>query len=136
MEVQGRCYCGAVRYRASGDAMFRGQCHCRECQYIAGGAPAYVMAVPAAGFAYTQGTPKSFRRSDLASPVTREFCGECGTHLATRAPALPGAVMLKVGTLDDPAVFGMPQMAIFTAEKQSFHLIPPGIPTFEKSPSR
>jgi hypothetical protein len=92
------------------------------------------MAFPESGFQYSKGSPKAYRRSDLASPVTREFCGECGTHLLTRAPALPGAVLLKVGTLDDPSIFGMPQMAIFTAEKQSFHLIPPGIPTFERAP--
>jgi len=134
MEVHGRCYCGAVRYTAKGDALFRGQCHCRECQYIAGGMPAVVMAVPEAGFTYTKGKPKQFRRSDLPSPVTREFCGECGTHLLTRAPALPGAVLLKVGTLDDPSVFGTPQMAIFTAEKQSFHQVPAGIPSFERAP--
>jgi hypothetical protein len=134
MQVEGRCYCGAVRYRVSGDPMFRGQCHCRECQYIAGGAPAVVMAFPESGFQYTKGKPKGFRRSDLPSPVTREFCPECGTHLLTRAPALPGAVLLKVGTLDDPSVFGMPQMAIFTGEKQSFHVIPPGIPSFERGP--
>ena len=134
MQVEGRCYCGAVRYRVSGDPMFRGQCHCRECQYIAGGAPAVVMAFPESGFSYTKGKAKGFKRSDLPSPVTREFCAECGTHLLTRAPALPGAVLLKVGTLDDPSVFGMPQMAIFTGEKQSFHLIPPGIPTFERAP--
>jgi hypothetical protein len=43
-------------------------------------------------------------------------------------------VLLKVGTLDDPSVFGMPQMAIFTAEKQAFHQIPSGIPAFERGP--
>jgi hypothetical protein len=51
--------------------------------------------------------------------VTREFCPECGTHVVTRAPGMPGAVMLKVGTLDDPSAFGKPQMAIFTCDKQS-----------------
>ncbi len=31
MEVEGGCYCGAVRYKASGEPLFKGQCHCREC---------------------------------------------------------------------------------------------------------
>jgi hypothetical protein len=134
MQIEGGCYCGAIRYRSEGDPMFKGQCHCRECQYISGGSPNVVMAVPEAGFTYTQGAAKGFTRSDLESPVTREFCPECGTHILTRAPALPGALLLKVGTLDDPNVFGMPQMAIFASEKQIFHRIPEGVPAFERGP--
>ena len=134
MKIEGGCYCGAVRYRAEGEPLFRGQCHCRECQYIAGGQSNLSMGMPEVRFAYTHGSAKSFRRSDLDNPVTREFCPDCGTHLLSRAPTLPGAVLLKIGTFDDPAIFGGPQMAIFTAEKQSFHHVPEGIPAFEHLP--
>lgn len=134
MEISGRCYCGALAYRVKGDPLFKGQCHCRECQYISGGLPNIVMGMPEAGFAYTKGKAKQFRRRDLQDPVTREFCGECGTHILTRAPGVPGAVLLKPGTFDDPSVFGGPQLAIFTIDKQSFHHVPSGIPTFERVP--
>jgi hypothetical protein len=134
MDVQGGCYCGAVRYAAKGQELFKGQCHCRECQYISGGQPNVFIALPEAGFAYTKSAPKQFRRSDLATPVTREFCGECGTHILAKSSALPGAVILKVGTLDDPGVFGGPRVAIFTIDKQSFHHIPDGVPAFERTP--
>jgi hypothetical protein len=134
MQVEGGCYCGAVRYRVEGDAIFRGQCYCRECQYIAGGSPNLVLGMPEAGFSWTKGAPKAFRRSDLESPVTREFCADCGTHLLSKAPGVPGAVLLKVGTLDDPAVFEGPQMAIYTVDKQPFHQVPEGVPTFERTP--
>ncbi|MBW2270021.1 MAG: GFA family protein [Deltaproteobacteria bacterium] len=134
MNVAGGCYCGAVRYKAEGEALFKGQCHCRECQYISGGSPVIVMGVGGDDFAYTQGEPRSFTRSDIESPVTREFCSNCGTHMTTKVPSMGGAVLLKVGTLDDPSVFGGPDMAIYTAEKQSWHLIPEGIPTFEHLP--
>ncbi len=134
MTVEGGCYCRSVRYRATGDALLKGQCHCRECQYISGGHPNVVMGMPEAGFSYTTGSPKQYRRRDLDKPVTREFCPECGTHLLTRTPGLPGAVLIKVGTLDDPGVFGMPQMAIFTVDKQTFHHVPEGVVAFERVP--
>jgi hypothetical protein len=134
MNLEGGCYCGAVRYRTEGEPVIKAQCHCRECQYIAGGSPNVTMGMPQAGFAYTKGQPKAFRRSDLPTPVTREFCADCGTHLLSKAPALPGTVLLKVGTLDDPSAFGGPQLVIFTVDKQPFHQQPAGVPSFERMP--
>ena len=133
MSFEGGCYCGEVRYAAEGEPAMRAQCHCRECQYITGGAPNYFMMLPIGGFGYTKGEPKTFTRSDIERPVTREFCGNCGTHLATRVPGFE-LVVVKVGALDDPARFGGPTMAIFTCDQQPFHLIPEGVPVFERLP--
>jgi len=132
MNLEGGCYCGAVRYVAEGEPVMKGQCHCRECQYISGGSANVFMAMPANGFRYTAGQPKQFSRTDLDRPVTREFCGECGTQLITRVPGLP-AVIIKVGTLDDPTSFA-PQVAIYTVDKQAFHHIPAEMPAFERLP--
>ncbi len=135
MTFEGGCYCGAVRYVAEGAPMLKAQCHCRECQYFSGGSPNMFMVVPTGGFRYSKGTPKQFARRDLDSPVTREFCAECGAHLITRRPGLD-AVILKIGTLDDPRLYGAPKMAIFTIDKQAFHHIPDGLPAFERLPPR
>jgi hypothetical protein len=135
MRLEGGCYCGQVRYVAEGEPIMKAQCHCRECQYITGGSPNMFVLMSPDGFSYTKGTPKRFARSDLEKPVTREFCAECGTHLVTRPTAVP-AVVLKVGTFDDPSLFGGPQMAIYTIDKQAFHQIPDGMPSFERLPKR
>jgi hypothetical protein len=92
------------------------------------------MAMPTTGFKYTASEPKQFTRKDLDRAVTREFCPECGTHLVTKVPGLP-ATILKVGTFDDPSVF-TPQMTIYTCDKQTFHHVPDGKPSFEKLPAR
>lgn len=133
MKLEGGCYCGDVRYAAEGEPMLRAQCHCRECQYLSGGAPNLFMLMPPAGFAYVKGAPRTFARDDLDAPVTREFCGRCGTHLTTRRPGLD-AVILKIGTLDEPARFRGPKMAIFTVDKPDFHHLPDGLPAFERLP--
>jgi hypothetical protein len=135
MKLEGGCYCGALRYIAEGEAVMKAQCHCRECQYISGGSPNMFLLMPADGFSYIKGAPKQFTRTDLERAVTREFCSECGTHLITRLPDRP-LVVVKAGTLDDPAIFGTPQMAIYTIDKQPFHVIPDGLPTFERLPKR
>ena len=133
MKLEGGCYCGQVRYVAEGDPMFKGQCHCRECQYISGGGPNFFMMMPVKGFSYSKGKPQQFKRKDLENAVTREFCAECGTHLVTITSRLP-AVIVKAGTLDDPSAYGLPQTAIYTCDKQAFHSIPEGLPSFDKLP--
>ena len=72
--------------------------------------------------------------TDIDNPVTREFCADSGTHLLAKGERMPGALMLKTGTLDDPSIFESPQMAIFTVDLQPFHQVPDGIPTVERGP--
>ena len=134
MGMTGRCYCGNIEYEVEGDPIFKGQCHCRECQYISGGAPNMALGVPEAGLRYTKGSVKVFQRADLENGVKREFCPDCGTHLCSKPANMPGAAILKVGTLDDPSDFGGPQMAIYLCDKQPFHQVPDGIATFDRLP--
>jgi hypothetical protein len=135
MKLEGGCYCGAVRFQAEGDPLFKGQCHCRECQYFTGGHPNVIIAMPESGFSVEKGSLKPFKRSDLENGVTRDFCAECGTAIASRPPSVPGAVLIKIGTLDDQSVFEKPDMVIYTCDKQSYHHLPEGVPSFEKTPN-
>lgn len=134
MKVEGGCYCGALRYEIDAEAVANMQCHCRQCQHLTGGSANVFVGVPESGFRYTKGTPKQYRRPDLETPVTREFCGECGTPILSKAPPLPGINLVKLGSLDEPTAFGNPQAAIFTAEKQPFHVIAGDMPQFEGLP--
>ena len=132
MKLEGGCYCGDVRYEYDGEIGLRGQCFCRECQHTTGGDSLLIMGIDPNGFQVTKGELKGFSRKDLDAPVTREFCGNCGTQIASR-PA-PGMLMLKVGTLDDLSQFEGPQTAIYTCDAQPYHKVPTDIPTFDKLP--
>jgi hypothetical protein len=134
MKFSGGCYCGEVRYEVEGEPIMKGQCHCRECQYISGGSANVIIGMPADGFHYTKGAPASFQRSDLENGVVREFCGSCGTPLTSLAPGMAGITIIKVGSMDDPAQFGEPDMAFYCIEKQKFHYLPEGMTTFERFP--
>jgi len=134
MKVTGGCYCGKLRYEAEGEPMMRGLCHCRQCQYFSGGGANVAMAMSSAGFRYTEGEPRSFARDDLESPVAREFCADCGTSILARPPMLPDMVVIKVGTLDDPAAYGKPDFAFCCEDRQAFHYLPDDMPTFDQFP--
>ena len=62
------------------------------------------------------------------------YCGKI-RYVAGGEPRLK-AVVLKVGTLDDPGQFGAPQMAIYAVDRQPFHLIAEGLPVHERLPPR
>jgi hypothetical protein len=134
MTITGGCYCGAVRYEAEGAPIMKARCHCRECKYYTGGEGNDFMAMPAGGFRYTKGQPKGFTKPGVTGAATREFCADCGTPLLTRSPALPIAVILKIGSLDDPSAYGGPQMILQTADAHPFHLLPDGVPAFPRFP--
>jgi hypothetical protein len=136
MELTGGCYCGAVRYAASGEPVFKDQCHCRRCLYFSGGNPNVVIAMPADGFAFTEGEPKTFRHPEPDRPIVRAFCGDCGTHLTGRSSRNPGTVTIKVGTFDDPTHYDGPDAAIYTEDMLAFHQIPDGCTMFARDPER
>ena len=135
MGITGGCYCGKIRYEVNGLQEGAFQCHCRECQYITGGNSNIVIVYAESDFNYTKGVTTTFSRSDLESPVTRHFCGTCGTGIGTRSPSRPNSMIVKVGTLDNPEEY-QAQAAIFTCDQQAYHYIPDSIPSFDKRPPK
>lgn len=114
----------------------RGLCYCRTCQTISGGGGNFFMAVEAQSFRFTKGDPRSFNKKDRQGAPTRHFCGNCGVHLTARSDLAPTAILIKVGSLDDPSVFEGPQLITWTSEKQKFHLLPDGVPAHAEFPKR
>lgn len=111
-------------------------CLCETCQKISGGAGNLFIGIEAGNFHYTQGEPHRFKLEGTEDVPTREFCGECGVHIAARSPKAPGGFVVKVGTLDDPSVFGCPKMVFWTQEKQDFHVVPEGTAAYTTLPGR
>ena len=75
MNVEGGCYCGALRYQAEGEPLFKGQCHCRECQYITGGSVNVVMGMPEARYKLIAFAGSSFF-AGIAGALFASFVGK------------------------------------------------------------
>jgi hypothetical protein len=132
--LTGGCYCGEVRYQCVEGQPFRGLCYCRTCQIISGGAGNLFMAVDAQTFQFTKGAPRPFNKKEHPWSPTRHFCEICGVHLTARSERAPSAVLVKIGTLDDPSVFQGPRLVTWTSEMQKFHLLPPDVPAYAEIP--
>src|SRR5690348_641646 len=132
--LTGGCLCGQIRFQAEGEPRMRGLCLCRTCQKVSGGAGNMFIGLMADGFRYTKGEPARFALTETAP--AREFCPTCGVHLAARSPRAPDGVIVKVGALDNPAAFEGPAMVVWTEEKQAFHEVPKGVPSFPRVPGR
>lgn len=101
--LTGGCLCGAVRYRAEGEPLMVGVCHCRDCQKFTGSAFGFLVGVTKAELAI-EGAVKTYAKTgDSGKPILRLFCPECGSSIAEEPTRRPGLVILNGGTLDDPA---------------------------------
>ena len=131
MTTTGGCLCGAIRYEVASPPLFQGVCHCRDCQYVSGGAPANVMVVPKAAVTVTKGQTRTYWvTGDSGGRVGREFCEVCGTQLFSNLEGQAGIVVIKVGSLDDPSQF-TPSMNIWTGSAQPWHAIDTNLPNLE-----
>jgi hypothetical protein len=133
-DIEGGCVCGAIRFKITADPVGGGVCHCRACQYAAGGPPTYVLLAPKMAFEVTKGTPKVYKSlGDSGGEVGRAFCGECGTPLYSIPGPMTPFVPVKVGALDDPSGY-TPNLHLYMDEAQPWHLTHEGLPQFPKMP--
>ena len=127
---EGSCFCGAVRFKVTGEPAAMGYCHCESCRHwSASPANAFTLWKPEA-LEFVQGadavgtynkTPGSFRK----------WCVKCGGHICNQHPGL-GLVDVYAAVIPDlpfkPAVHvnyqetklrildGLPKIKDFTKE--------------------
>jgi hypothetical protein len=97
---EGGCHCGSVRYVCSEEPITVVNCHCGDCQKIAGSAFITGVLVPE-GSVKTNGEMKSYRvEADSGNHITRNFCPACGTRILVE---LEGGIGIGVSytTMDD-----------------------------------
>lgn len=113
MTYEGGCLCGAVRYRAEGEPLSAGYCHCRMCQRAAGAPVVAWVAFRRADFRFVRGEADRFHASDRAS---RGFCHLCGTALTFEYAGSADTIDVTIASLDDPTT-SEPVYQIWTSSR-------------------
>ncbi|HCV34990.1 MAG TPA: aldehyde-activating protein [Acidimicrobiaceae bacterium] len=125
-QATGRCECGGVQYRVTGELRQVVHCHCTPCRRITG----HHMAATAT------------HRDDLhldvesnlmwysrTSEVRYGFCNRCGSTLFWMSTDNVSTVAIAAGTLDQPT--GLRSvLAIYTGEASDFHVLDDSINSY------
>ena len=127
--LEGGCSCGAVRYRMTGGPLFVHCCHCRWCQRETGASFALNAMIEADRVVLLSGAPEMVAtpsESGRGQKIAR--CPECRVALWSNYAGAGDALrFVRVGTLDEPDRLP-PDIHIYTASKQPWVVIPPGVP--------
>jgi hypothetical protein len=86
-EYTGRCFCGAVEMRVTGEPAAMGYCHCDSCRsWSAAPLNGFTLWAPSA-VTITRGAEHVGAFSKTSFSV-RKWCTKCGGHLLTEHPTV------------------------------------------------
>ena len=130
-DAEGGCFCGAVRFRVTGQPLALSRCHCESCR----------QAVGSAGVGWS-----IFRREEVivvgaslaqyrSSPQTlRTFCSICGTSISYESDDAPAQVALATATFDEPERFP-PSREVWLEHKLSWELLNQSLTSYAQGSS-
>ena len=123
---EGRCLCGAVRYRVNAEPRGASACHCGQCRRQSGHVWASAHADKAG--IEIEGEVRWYAASEAAE---RGFCPACGSFLFWHAHA-EDTMSFSLGSLDDPTGLRL-ERHIFVADKGDYYDVADGLPRWGQS---
>jgi hypothetical protein len=133
--ITGGCACGALRYRAEGEPLMQGLCHCRTCQRLSGGGHIGFITFPESAVTLDGQTCSYSLTGGSGNIATRFACAVCRSGVFGRADVMPGMINLYAGSLDATAQF-KPQIAIFARSRPAWDTSSSGLTCFETVPAQ
>lgn len=113
---EGGCHCGAVRYVCSEEPITVVNCHCGDCQKIAGSPFITGVLVPKGSIAIN-GEIRSYKvEADSGNGTTRNFCPACGTRILVELEGGDG-VGVSYTSMDDNSWLE-PSIELYTSKAQ------------------
>ena len=112
----GGCACGEIRYSCTGEPLYMGNCHCRDCQRATGSAYFPAMLFKGENFTLKSGEPRWYEvtadsgnamRAPSARPAARRFSSSTvpdrTTASSMQAAWTTQAVTSRAATSSSPA---------------------------------
>ncbi len=128
--LEGGCFCGAVRYRLLQRPMFTHCCHCRECQKRTGSAFVINMIIETQSIEQLGCEPVAVRvPTNSGRPHDIFRCQSCETAVWSDYGARPWLRFVRAGTLDEASVI-TPDVHIFTETKLPWVQLTPDVMAF------
>ena len=126
----GGCFCGNVRYRATGTARNLCFCHCESCRRAAGAPYVAWGSFDRTRFHVSEG---QLTLKQSSPRVSRGFCAECGTSITYTNEGRPEDIDVTLSTLDDPAILP-PRAHIWVEDKLPWVSIGDDVPAYPTVP--
>jgi hypothetical protein len=128
---EGRCACGAVRYRLTSAPMIVHCCHCGDCQRQTGGGFAVNALIETDRIELLSGQPTPISMpTESGRPHDIYRCPDCATALWSDYGRRPELRFVRATTLEDPNALP-PDVHIFTRSKLPWVGLPQGVPAFD-----
>ncbi|HET7409576.1 MAG TPA: GFA family protein [Paracoccaceae bacterium] len=98
----GRCFCGAIAARMTGEPFWICFDHDDDCRRAIGGPMTVWIGYRPDQIRFTKGEPASFSKTP---GVVRTFCSRCGTSIGYNDEGLAAESYLSIGFMDRPERF-------------------------------
>jgi hypothetical protein len=121
---KGGCFCGLIRYEATGTPFNETTCHCSMCRRTTGAPIVTWFTMSRSGFRIIAGEPMRF---DSSNRGTRSFCPRCGTQLTFENKHTPDEIDVTTCSLDDPDALP-PKDHVYTSSKLRWVGLNDGLP--------
>lgn len=123
----GGCACGAIRYEARSAPILEHHCQCRDCQKRSGTGHSSYLTFAGRAEVSIAGEARTWRvAGDNGNEKIHAFCPTCGTPVYLLFAAVPDAIAVHAGSLDDPGRF-KPTLVTYGVSGQAWDAIDPSL---------
>lgn len=123
---RGGCRCGAIRFEARSAPTHISYCHCDDCRKASGAPVSAFVCFPAEAVTFSGSTASTYG----TAPITRSFCGTCGSPVAYEDARLDGRIYMMLGAMDAPENYP-PRVHGYVREELPFFHVDDGLARME-----